>query len=336
MTSLTNGTTWTGCVCRLALLCAVVSWFPADELLAVQRTFVSAASGNDANPCSRPQPCRNFAAAIVQTDANGEVVALDSGGYGVVTIAQSVSLVAPKGVHAGITAFSGTSVTVNAGNTAQVSLTNLSLHSLGGATGIDANTVSDLYIDHCAVNGFTTTGILFDPTNSGARLHLSDSTVENGNTGIRVAGPAHRAALDSVQLINNHLGLDADGGGGQVTVRKSIATGTLTTTSTGGAGFYSHSPMKLAIEDSVATLHDYGFYTSGGGIMIVTRCAASSNTYGLAAFLAGSTIYVSDSTIAGNGTGVGLFSSGIVISRDNNTLQANTNSSAFSGTFPQR
>ena len=64
-----------------------------------QRTFVSH-SGLDTNPCSVDSPCRSFAAAITQTNPSGEVVAVDSAGYGPVTISQSVTIVAPLGVHA--------------------------------------------------------------------------------------------------------------------------------------------------------------------------------------------------------------------------------------------
>src|SRR5882672_9726045 len=106
------------------LTCAM---FCAARLFAAQRTFVSAANGNDANSCSRPLPCRSFAAAIPFTDPEGEVIVLDSGGYGAVTINQSVSLISPSGVHAGITASSGNAVTVNAGDSAHVVLRNLSL-----------------------------------------------------------------------------------------------------------------------------------------------------------------------------------------------------------------
>ena len=69
-----------------------------------QRTFVSAGSGSDSNLCTRALPCRNFAAAISQTDAGGEVVVLDSGGYGVVAISQSVALIAAGASTAAITA----------------------------------------------------------------------------------------------------------------------------------------------------------------------------------------------------------------------------------------
>src|SRR6266700_1968683 len=80
-----------------------------------QRTFGSAGSGNDANPCTRTSPCRNFQAAIAQTLPGGEVIALDSGGYGPVTITQAVALIAPAGVYAGISVFSGAGIAINAG-----------------------------------------------------------------------------------------------------------------------------------------------------------------------------------------------------------------------------
>lgn len=48
---------------------------------AVQRTFV-ASDGNDANACSLIAPCRTFQAAVNLVDSAGEVVALDSGGFG--------------------------------------------------------------------------------------------------------------------------------------------------------------------------------------------------------------------------------------------------------------
>jgi hypothetical protein len=53
---------------RLLMLLVVSSVGAAD---AAQRTFVSAGSGSDANPCTRALPCRSFGAAITQTDAAG-------------------------------------------------------------------------------------------------------------------------------------------------------------------------------------------------------------------------------------------------------------------------
>ncbi len=73
---------------------------------AAQRTFVSTA-GFDTNDCSLTAPCRGFAKALTVTDVGGEIVVLDSGGYGAVAIGQPVSIIAPSGVYAGISVFAG-------------------------------------------------------------------------------------------------------------------------------------------------------------------------------------------------------------------------------------
>ena len=67
---------------------------------ALQRTFV-ASTGSDSNPCSLPLPCRGFAIAVAAVAPAGEVIVLDSGGYGPVVITQSVSIIAPAGVVCG-------------------------------------------------------------------------------------------------------------------------------------------------------------------------------------------------------------------------------------------
>lgn len=106
-----------------------------------QRTFVST-QGNDSNTtslCGRNTPCRSFTSAISVVAANGEVVAIDSGGYGAVTITKSVQLVAPVGVYAAISATTGNAITVGAGSSDTVVLRGLTLNGLGtGINGIDS------------------------------------------------------------------------------------------------------------------------------------------------------------------------------------------------------
>jgi len=61
---------------------------------AAQRTFVSTA-GDDVNTvlnCSLAAPCRSFGSAIGVTSPDGELIVLDSGGYGPVTITQAVTI----------------------------------------------------------------------------------------------------------------------------------------------------------------------------------------------------------------------------------------------------
>ena len=94
--------------------CAVVlACFPVLALGAVQRTFVST-GGSDSASCSLSAPCRGFTAAAAQTSSGGEVIVLDSGGYGPVTLTKSISLIAAPGVHAGISVFSGDGVVIAA------------------------------------------------------------------------------------------------------------------------------------------------------------------------------------------------------------------------------
>lgn len=55
------------------------------------RTWVSGV-GDDVNPCSRTAPCKTFAGAISKTAINGEIDALDPGGFGTLTITKSINL----------------------------------------------------------------------------------------------------------------------------------------------------------------------------------------------------------------------------------------------------
>jgi hypothetical protein len=95
-----------------------------------QRTFVSA-NGNDANPCSLAAPCRGLAAAVAAVASGGEVIVLDSGGYGTFAIGKSVSVIAPTGVYAGISVFSGAGITVSTVATDTVKLHGLTVSDQG-------------------------------------------------------------------------------------------------------------------------------------------------------------------------------------------------------------
>ena len=53
-----------------------------------------------------------LAAALAVLSAGGEVVALGSVGYGVATIGQSVKIIAPTGIYAGISVFSSDGIAV--------------------------------------------------------------------------------------------------------------------------------------------------------------------------------------------------------------------------------
>src|SRR6266550_476417 len=92
-------------------LLALALALPCSVQAQLSRSAVSI-TGVDTNPCSVALPCRSFTAALAQTSSGGEVIALDSGGYGPFTITSSVSVMGAPGVYAGITALSGNGISV--------------------------------------------------------------------------------------------------------------------------------------------------------------------------------------------------------------------------------
>ena len=135
-----------------ALLTAVAATFISLQAQAVQRTHVSAAFGADSNTasnCSAAAPCRFFAAAMSVTDNNGEVIVLDSGGYGAVTITQSVALIAPTGVYAGISIFPGADGVTIATAGVNVVLRGLTINGQGGNNGIFMTAGNRLTVENC-------------------------------------------------------------------------------------------------------------------------------------------------------------------------------------------
>src|SRR5687768_15574406 len=161
-----------------------------DASALVQRTFVSGL-GSDANPCTRTDPCRTFAAAIAQTLPGGEVLALDTAGYGPVSIDKAISLISPPGVYAGITTTTGgtNAITVAAGSGDVVVLKGLSLSGLGiGNVGVLFTSGKTLRVEGVTISGFNN-GILFTPTVT-ARLAVADSTIRDTlSNGIYATAP---------------------------------------------------------------------------------------------------------------------------------------------------
>src|SRR3982750_4378097 len=96
---------------RLVLVCFALG-IASIANAASNRTFV-ASTGLDTNPCSRTAPCRSFGSAVALTSSGGTVLVLDSAGYGPVTIAQSVAIIAPPGVYAGVTATGGNAIIIS-------------------------------------------------------------------------------------------------------------------------------------------------------------------------------------------------------------------------------
>jgi nitrous oxidase accessory protein NosD len=186
-----------------------------------QRTFV-ASTGNDANACSFTQPCRTFARAVTQTTTGGEVVALDSAGYGTVTITKALSIVAAPGAHASITAFNGDAVAINAPDSIVV-LRGLTIIGQGGTNGVTftgaslASSGFGLLIEDCQISGMSGAAVALTSFSSFHFLNavIRHSSLFGNSAGIRLIGtlcPASgcpiEVVLETSAVAYNTVGVD--------------------------------------------------------------------------------------------------------------------------------
>ncbi len=233
-----------------------------------QRTFVSAQNGNDANTvsnCSVTQPCRSFNAAIGVVRAGGEVVALDSGGYGQVTINKSVTLTAPTGVYVAVTAQAAGSnaIEVNAAGGFQggdtVVLRGLTLTGLGGSNGILVTSVGTLHVEGCVISGFADRGIYVNITSlEQSTILIKDSIVRNnGSDGILLQAIQTQGVLATIDNCRSERN--------------------------GNNGFVASNNSRVTINRSVASLNNRdGFFATSNisgasAVLSCAECVSSNN-----------------------------------------------------------
>jgi hypothetical protein len=296
-----------------------------------QRSFVSTA-GTDNLACSIATPCRSFAAAITATNAGGEVVVLDSGGYGPVTIAQPVAIIAPSGVYAGVSVSSGDGISVTtAGASDRVTLRGLTINNQGSiGSGIVFNGVGHLLVSNTIVTGFASTvashGLWFHPTAS-STLQVENSEFRANYLGID-SEPQGASVVANVALDN-------------VTVAASIAFGIYiqngstasvhnAVVGTSLAGLATNSlagtTPSVSIDASELSGNGRGVWTGGdAGIEQVSIQNSNLSGNSLAGIQAddGSTIRVAYSAVTQNATGLVVNGTGKIVSMGNNWVQGN-------------
>jgi hypothetical protein len=146
---------------KLLSLAFAVLCFPAflhADVQQIQQTWVSGV-GDDVNPGIRWAPCKTFYGALAKTNPGGVISVLDPGGFGAVTIQQSVTI---EGDYSeGSTLVSGTNgIVINAGLNDVVTLRNL--NCLGNKTGLSGILILQagaVHIENCHIYGFVTAGV---------------------------------------------------------------------------------------------------------------------------------------------------------------------------------
>lgn len=304
---------------RILVLATFVLAFAAATQAQATRTWVSGV-GDDVNPCSRTAPCKTFAGAISKTFINGEIDALDPGGYGTLTITKSITVDGGTGSGWASVLASGApagfiiNLTDNSGNDPQktVRLRNISINGSGASGAIGTRTgtngiriilaTGSVFVENCLITDFSNRGIS-DERSTGGKLFVSDSTIRNTTaTGIAIApaagGTTISATLDNVRVENCNFGV-AVGNGGKAMISNSVFSGNTT-------GLESEGPTTASQ-------------------MTINACSINNNGTGILNGI-GTTIRISNSDIAFNGTGI----TGATSSFGNNRISGNTSA----GTAP--
>jgi hypothetical protein len=251
------------------------------------RTFVSGL-GSDANPCTRISPCRSFQRAHDVVVPGGEVIALDSAGYGPITITKSVSIIGDGG-YAGINTSSGNGVTINTPGITVI-LHSLTIEGLGSGTdGIHAGGFTALHIDNCIVNRFTNHGISV----GGGTVFIKDSISRN-NGALGIFFGSGIGTIERTRLENNNIGITVTGA--TVTARGCLSSGN-------SVGFLAQLSGELNIENSVASNNALGIYNFIGTVRVSNSTVTNNTSFGFANGSSGTFESRGNNTVAGNNGG---------------------------------
>ena len=208
------------------------------------RTWVSGV-GDDVNPCSRTAPCKTWAGAISKTAVGGVISALDSAGFGAVSITKSITLDG-TGTQASILSLSTNGVNIN-GAAIDVVLRNIDINGTlpaagcGGLSGVNVQAASSVRLDGVSISGMQR-GVNLPLTNANAdvfvdvslnnvdlanncvsgvhaepaagkqtRVVLNQTRISTSNQAL-VVGPGAEAWVANSNLSLNNVGLVANGG----------------------------------------------------------------------------------------------------------------------------
>ncbi len=256
-----------------------------------------ASFGNDANDGSRGSPKRNFQAAHNAVAAGGQIVVLDTAGYGALNITKSLALTVPPGVNGFITVSGGTNaIFINAAPSDNVSLRGLVIENNGtpvpgNSFGVIASTVGNLVVEDCSFRNLYV-GIGVNPDDSDIKLYAQNCVI----TDCTGAG------------LNLQLGANV--------VLKAVVTG-----------------CRFEQNSFLSALAECNSFSSGLIDLTLADCLFNSNRTAISSSKANSTVRVSNCTITGNQFAVETSLGGQVLSRGNNTLEKNTNNNSFTGAY---
>lgn len=314
------------CACFLLATVAVATAAQAQLF----RAYLSS-SGNDANPCTLPAPCRLLPAALNAVATGGEIWMLDSANYntGTVTVAKAVSILAIPGVVGSVAATASANGLVVSAPGGTVSLANLVFTSLGnGVNGLAFVAGGTLNVNQCEFRNMTSAGV--SATAPGGILNIRDAVFRDSVGGLDISGSI-RASIERVQVTGGTFGLIVQGNS-----RVNVANANFSGMSSAVVAFaLGNSVTSIAIRDSIITAVGSAIYaqtTNPGDVAQVTATrvgisGASSaamtvqQATGTTAQIAADGNTITDSNVAFRFLGTTI---GTINSRSNNVLNGVT------------
>lgn len=220
---------------------ALAACVSSSTAFAGVQSFVSV-KGTDAGTCaSVTAPCRTFAYAHNQTSAGGEILALDAGDYGPVTITKSLSI---TGAVPGAGVLRGDAIgliDIRAGTTGVVDLTGLTLDGLNAsysgvvvlsaaAVTIKASTIRNFLgnsvalagpvgqylVEDLSVTKISASGVRCSGVCAINRVSINDA----GNAGIEIGTTDARVTVSEAKITGGDRGT-----AGFMRLNRSVATG---------------------------------------------------------------------------------------------------------------
>ena len=268
------------------------------------RTWVSA-NGDDANPGSRTAPCKTFAGAISKTDTNGEIDAIDPGGFGSVTITKSLTIDG-TGTLASILATLTNGIIINAAGI-NVTIRGLTINGSGnGVSGIRIVAAAKVHIEDCEIFGFAAAGSrgIDDRRTTGGQLFVINTTVRDNTDGIIVkpttGSTQIQCFMNRLNIVGQtNVGLNGSSGS-RVTIANSLIAWNVT------SGIVCESPAgataELDAEACVIVANNEGLRAAAGATVRISNLRMVGNTTALVG--GGGTFGTfGNNHIAGNGGG---------------------------------
>jgi hypothetical protein len=282
------------------------------------RVFV-ASYGNDANPCTFGSPCKTFQQAVNVVDVSGEVTAIDSAGFGPITITQAVTITSPPGVEAGIVPTSGNpAINITAmALSGVIQLRGLTLDGTGGGTNGIVYSGGGLRVEiiDCLIHNFSNDGILLAPAN----FHTPNNATiannvasNNGAFGIEIS-PAtpffERGTID-------HVTTNANGQSGILI---------------NGANTVAFADFAISNSVSDSNASNGIFVQGNNNVKVEVRDSTLSNNLSSGLSVSNAKVGIYANSIVLNQFGFSITNSGTIFSFGNNVIE--NNASAGTGSL---